>query len=1635
MKLFHSHSILFLVSLLFAGLQLTSCENSEYSPELVPGLTPTYLTASKNSFSVTAEKQDVQTDVQASGVSWSFADVASWIKASPNSGSGDAEVTFSVAENLSGDTSRVAVFNLQSAGSEFNFRTAMTMSQQAASPTLNCDPTLLGFNASGGDATVSVISNVKWTATCTSDWVKLTVKDQNIAIKASPNTDQLSRSATISINGGGLARTVSVVQKGAIATVEETIETEASGETKKVLIQVADKWEAKTSSSWITVSPTAGEAGDHLLDITTLQNTDISAREDFVYVVIDQQNAYEIKVTQKGLNLDCTPTSMFFYKAGGTESLAITANGPWKIESKPAWITTKEEDGTLQVTAKVNDTGQNRTGKVVLCSTLNTTLKATVNIEQSKYLEDELVDPNKLTISLPHEGGSASLDVLARNAWTSEAKQTWLSRTPESGTGPATMTITAQENNDTISRQGELIVKSSVKSNNYSNSVIVEQASKIFRVTADALNDIPSKGQTVSVAIQANEGWDVTSKPSWVTATPTSGSGTDILKLKIGDNASASGRDGRVEVKSKKSKSEFYFDIHQNARYLNVSTSKLQFLAAGGDRTFVVETDGEVALSNTPDWITITSEGSVYTVTCAENKKTEGRNSEVTLSLKNLTSGSIEHTISIEQYGKNDYHLWVEPSSITVPYNSCKEKITITSNDSWKIVSKPSWITASVSVANGDKESELTISENNSGNPRSGLVIVEGDNCGKRDTAEVYQNARTLSVSDDNLVFSSSESQKKVTVTADGSFKATSNNTSWLSVTTSGSELTIKVTEYHSTAHRDGTIKVELTGLASGSVEKIINVRQDGVTGGITVTPSEVNVTYSATEKDVTVSTQESWTATKNASWISLNATSGTGNKSVRLSIGENNTPNERTGLAIFKATSSNTKDTVVVTQTGRNISCDYQSLSFGKDGGTKELTVIADGSYSASTSDSWLTVTRSGNKVTVKASAASTANIRNGKVTLKLENLSSGSKSIDVSVTQEGVPTGITASPTPIDVTYSAVSKTVTVTTEESWTATKNADWITLSVSSGTGSKTLTVNVSENNTPNDRAGKINFKTASGSEAEVTVNQSGRNITCSTASLSFGKEGGTQKFNVTADGNYSATSSDNWLSVSKNGNEVTVTATAATATEPRNGKVTLALTGLSSGSKSVQVNVSQNGVDGGISASPSPIDITCAATSKDVSVSTEESWTASKDADWITLSASSGTGSKTVTLNMTQNTGKTTRTGKVTFTTASNKTATVVVNQKGMGIAADPTSVIVYWEEQSKNVSITTEESWTASKDASWITLSASSGTGNKTVTFTMAANNTTEIRYGTVTFKTASGAKEVVNVKQWGRDISEVNPENLSFAREGGSKTVNVTADGSFSATPDVSWLTASVNGGVVTVTATANSSASRSGIITLALTGLASGSYTKTIQVTQDGIGSISADPTSINIYWEEQSKNVSITTTESWTAQKDVSWITLSASSGSGNKTVKFTMAANNTTEIRYGTVTFKTASGAKEVVNVKQWGRDISEVSPENLSFPKEGGTNTVNVTADGSYSATPNVSWLTASVSGGEVTVTANANSQTSQREGKITLALTGLTSGSYTKTITVSQDAGSSGDSDSDISIGGYEDDTNLDNR
>ncbi len=191
-----------------------------------------------------------------------------------------------------------------------------------------------------------------------------------------------------------------------------------------------------------------------------------------------------------------------------------------------------------------------------------------------------------------------------------------------------------------------------------------------------------------------------------------------------------------------------------------------------------------------------------------------------------------------------------------------------------------------------------------------------------------------------------------------------------------------------------------------------------------------------------------------------------------------------------------------------------------------------------------------------------------------------------------------------------------------------------------------------------------------------------------------------------------------------------------------------------------------------------------------ISLTTQDScsWTATSDVPWTLLTSnSSGTGSATLNYTVSASAQSTSRTGSLTI---AGQIFTITQAGQTCTYSLSPTSKSSEGAADSGSVSVTAGSgcAWTATSNSPWITItSGSSGTGNGTVNYSIAANKGTSPRTGTMTI-----AKQVFWVNQAGfiqtytltasaGADGTISPQGSVTVNAGDTQTFNITANSGY--------------------------------------------------------------------------------------------------------------------------------------------------------------------------------------------------------------------------------------------------------------
>lgn len=241
--------------------------------------------------------------------------------------------------------------------------------------------------------------------------------------------------------------------------------------------------------------------------------------------------------------------------------------------------------------------------------------------------------------------------------------------------------------------------------------------------------------------------------------------------------------------------------------------------------------------------------------------------------------------------------------------------------------------------------------------------------------------------------------------------------------------------------------------------------------------------------------------------------------------------------------------------------------------------------------------------------------------------------------------------------------------------------------------------------------------------------------------------------NITSNATWNVTSSQSWLSISpaegSNNGVVTLTAQQNADTTIRTATVTVTVQDLSP----LTVEVSQNGSLYELSLSESAFNFESEASNAEFTVTSNTSWTVNSSESWLSLTTTNGTNNGSVNFTVEKNSETTERTAVITV--AGDKTAnqTILVTQKGIvySLAFSTKSVVAEPAGGETTFDIITNTDWTISYEETWLTINPTSGSGNATVSVTIASNPAGSERISRLNVDAGNLNRQVVRVTQNG--------------------------------------------------------------------------------------------------------------------------------------------------------------------------------------------------------------------------------------------------------------------------------------------
>ena len=790
--------------------------------------------------------------------------------------------------------------------------------------------TLKADAASGME--LPVTANTAWSAKSSASWLTVSpasgAENGTIIYNVDANTGTSSRTATITVTGGGITRTFTVTQKVWEAELElsaafqQFTADEANGQKLGVEANVA--WSAGSSAAWLVLH-TASGSGNGTIVYDVAANTGMTERTAGITVTGGGvSRLFAVSQAQP-------KQTVTFMGNGGTPE---TQTGTFGIGAAYGNLPTVSRDGYAFAgwwTAASG--GMQITGDSKVTTDGTRTFYA--RWTQTVTFRGNGGEPEMQTVSFIIGETYGSFPTATRAGysfagwWTASIDGTQVT-TDSPVTTDATRTLyahwTANSYAVTLDRQGGTGGAGAVTAIYGSAMPGISIPTRVGYAFGGYFTEADGGGtQYYSATGQGTREWDQTTTATlyarWIipcvvtldrqggtggegTVTATYGCAMPTVEVPTREGFVFGGyyaakNGGGTQYYTAAGKSVRVWDLRTAATLyakwmavnpnLSIAPPMRQFAKEGG--TFSIATSGsgtwEAAASES--WIVLSSTsgtaGKPVTYTVDRTTMVEERTGTVFVSGRSHT---VIQTVAVAALSANGYEFEAAGESFEV-------RVSVPDILQWQIQNTNVWLeVAGATSRTGPGTVTLTASPNSSAQPRGGMVTIA------LKPFKVTQKARGVEVDSKAKLFGTDGGFDSISVQADGEtpWTAESSDPVWITIFQGGAGTGSGIVEYV-VMPQAGDGEVRTGTITVGN--KMVYITQRGYDLGLSPSGSKVEGTSGAGEFGVSTESGNEWRAIATEPWITLNNgdSTMTGSGTVRFSYAENDTGKPRTGTIV----------------------------------------------------------------------------------------------------------------------------------------------------------------------------------------------------------------------------------------------------------------------------------------------------------------------------------------------------------------------------------------------------------------------------------------------------------------------------------------------------------------------------------------------------------------------------------------------------------------------------------------------------------------------------------------------------------------------------------------------------------------
>ena len=519
------------------------------------------------------------------------------------------------------------------------------------------------------------------------------------------------------------------------------------------------------------------------------------------------------------------------------------------------------------------------------------------------------------------------------------------------------------------------------------------------------------------------------------------------------------------------------------------------------------------------------------------------------------------------------------------------------------------------------------------------------------------------------------------------------------------------------------------------------------------------------------------------------------------------------------------------------------------------------------------------------------------------------------------------------------SITNSFDISANVDWTINSDQTWLSTSEVSGSNNSTINLFAEANPTTSSRSAVITVSGTYVSDQTLTVTQAAGAavLTISQNTLKLSDDANSEaKIGISSNVNWQVSNSESWLSTNATDgfgtSSLKFVAQANTNVNSRTAIVKISGTGVADQT----ITVTQDGYRPKLSTTTNEITLQSSfSNDKTIDILSNTKWTAVCNQTWLSFVNASATGNGPITLIGEENLTATSRRAIITISATGVADVNITVTQDAAitSLSILPNMINMAAANAAGKFEIRSNTSWSMQTQASWLSFTPSTSSGNAAVSLTAEDNLSFTSRSAILILSSAGLADMTITVTQESAvPFLNVPSKTITIPAAANSvKSSDITANIEWSVTSNQPWLIVSRSSATgnsnLTMTAEANLSVNtRTALVKISGTGVAE----QLITVTQEAAAPIlNISNSNVTLAAAANSTlTVDLTSNTNWTVISNQAWLSLSQSNGSGNSPLTMTGQANTSNLSRVATVTISAVGIPNKQISVTQEGKALS-----------------------------------------------------------------------------------------------------------